>query len=575
MSRLWRHLRSVAGVLAPLSLGSVAAADGGKNSSSALPFATTFQHGGLTERATGAHYTTSLDLASPLLLRGSADFMAAARADARDRLGLAWEAAQPSAAQAAALEQSVREHLAAASSRRSKFLLSGAVHDREEIGSALESMFRQHGQLGLLLGGKSVGKSLLLAALARRTDIVGANGATRALLYIDAREFSTDLSAGLQAALLGGGKELERPGWWARLGLAGPSQRHVQASKPDKGEYPNTIITSASMSAKLRGIALETQRNSADKQDNLSAMQRNVMMLSKVVELAQAQGLYVCLVVDEANLALPMPPSDPHDRALSASEMERFKDTRLLLEKLVLLTKQSNRMNALIVTSEYSFPYRLEHGGFFNSSNFTATFFSGEVPPPAMRALLQDEWGLGPRLSDVFLAFYGGHVHMAAQALAKLATQLDEFHCEGVAPGLASHHISTCLRSREAAPMAAMLRALAERGFAPVQSAADDACAQTLSRANLGGLVRTSATLVGLPEELRRSAEFGVVPASHFMVRAEAARPLRSFVWALPLILSFALTSSHFFCVTLSSNLATRLSQRHLFAKALFKARRD
>jgi hypothetical protein len=287
---------------------------------------------------------------------------------------------------------------------------------------------------------------------------------------------------------------------------------------------------------------LETQRNSADKQDNLSAMQRNVMMLSKVVELAQAQGLYVCLVVDEANLALPMPPSDPHDRALSASEMERFKDTRLLLERLVLLTKQSNKMNALIVTSEYSFPYRLAHNGFFNCSNFTRPFFAGEVPPAAMRALLQDEWGLGPRLSDVFLAFYGGHVHLAAQALAELATQLDEFNCESVAPELASYDISVCLRSREAEPMATMLRALAERGFAPVQNATDDACAQMLSKANLGGFVRTSATVVGLPEELRRSAKHGVVPASHFMVRAW--RPLRLFVPVCFLLILFAHTLS-------------------------------
>ena len=229
-----------------------------------------------TERATGAHYSTSLDLDRPLLQRCSADFMAAARADARDRLGLGWEA-ELSATQAAVLEQSVHQHLAAASISRSKFLLSGAVHDREEIGSALENMFRQHGQLGLLLGGKSVGKSLLLAALARRTDIVGANGATRALLYIDAREFSTDLSAGLQAALLGEGKELERFGWWARLGLAGLGQWRAQAGRPDEGESPNTTVTSASVIGRLRGIAMKTQLNFAD---NLSTMQRNIMMLS-------------------------------------------------------------------------------------------------------------------------------------------------------------------------------------------------------------------------------------------------------------------------------------------------------
>lgn len=495
----------------------------------------------------------------PLLQRGSADFMAAARADARDRLGLGWEA-ELSAAQTKALEKSVHEHLAAACSKCSKFVLSGAVHDRKEIGSALEDMFRDHGQLGLLLGGKSVGKSLLLAALARRTDIVGADGVTRALLYIDAREFSTNLSAGLQAALLGERKELVRSGWWAWLGLAGLSQRPAHPGRPGEGEPSSSLATSASVSARLKWIALKSQLYYAD---NLSTMQRNIVMLSKVVELAQAQGLLVCLVVDEANLALPTPSNTPHDRGPLSTEKERLlMDTQLLLERLVLLTKQSNRMNALIVTSEYSFPYRLEHDGFFNTSNFTQCFFAGEVPPAEMRALLMEGWGMGPRLSDVFLAFYGGHVHMASRALTGLGNKLDKFDCESVAPELASHHISVCLRSRETGHMRDMLYALAERGFAPVKDA-ENACMKMLSQANLGGLVRTSATVVGLPEELRGGEEYGVVPASHFMVRARGA-PCVHFHIAL-----FSSFSAH-----TSLYLPLTTPQRHLFAKALHKAAR-
>jgi hypothetical protein len=293
---------------------------------------------------------------------------------------------------------------------------------------------------------------------------------------------------------------------------------------------------------------MEAQLNFAD---NLSTMQRNIAMLSKVVELAQAQGLLVCLVVDEANLALPTPPNSPRDRALLSPEKERLlMDTQVLLERLVLLTKQSNRMNALIVTSEYSFPYRLEHGGFFNTSNFTQSFFAGVVPPPEMRALLQEGWGMGPRLTDIFLAFYGGHVHMASRALTRLGNKLDKFDCESVAPELASHHISVCLRSPESGPMAEMLRALAERGFAPVKDA-DNACAQMLSQANLGGLVRTSATVVGLPEELRTGAEYGVVPASHFLVRCVPhlhTPPRLSFFCSHPTFFSSPHSAAPSFC---------------------------
>jgi hypothetical protein len=534
---MWRCVQTVVRAAAPAAFGGIALCTAAGAVDAPLP--TSFPHGLTGPGATHRFYTTQLDLGAPLLLRGSGDFMAAARADVQERLGLG-AAAALSEQQRSAVEEGVRQHLASASAACSAFLSSGTVHGREEITAALvNGVFRRQGQLALLLGGKSVGKSKLLAALARRDDIVGSDGAVRAVLYVDARLFSTNLAAGLQAALLREGRELEGSGWWAWLGAAGLSRRRP----PEEASAP---VSSGSLAAILRGIGLEAKAIFCGK---VSVMEANMEMLSKVVELAEAQGVYICLVIDEANLALPAPPSasasglnaQQQQQPLPPDERRTLADTRLLLERLVQLTKQSNRMNALIVTSEYSFPYRLQRDNFFNTSNLTRTLFAGEVPPADMRALLR-AWGLGQRLCDVFLAFYGGHVHLAAQALAELATQLDEFNCESVAPELASYDISVCLRSREAEPMATMLRALAERGFAPVQNATDDACAQMLSKANLGGFVRTSATVVGLPEELRRSAKHGVVPASHFMVRAW--RPLRLFVPVCFLLILFAHTLS-------------------------------
>jgi hypothetical protein len=378
-------------------------------------------------------------------------------------------------------------------------------------------MLRQRGQLALLLGGKSVGKSLLLAELAQRTDIVGDGGATRAVLLVDSRRFSTDLAAGLHAALLGENRELESSGWVARLGLAGLGQRRSQAGRPV--DDPSATVTSASLSGKLLGIAVKAKAAFAAP---LTPMQRNMEALSRVVELAEAQGLYICLVVDEANLAFPThaPPGAPPDDSAppSLDRARLLSDTQLLLERLVLLTKQTRRLNVLLVTSDHSFPFRLQHNSFFNTDDLTDTFFAGEVPPAAMRALLQDAWGVGPRLSDVMLAYFGGHVYLASRALRKLAASLDGFKCESVAPTLASHSLSVCLQPREdAAPMEAMLRALAAQGFAPVENVSN-ACAQRLSRANLGGLVDAASTVVGLPEALLRGgADYGVVPASHFM----------------------------------------------------------
>lgn len=137
-----------------------------------------------------------------------------------------------------------------------------------------------------------------------------------------------------------------------------------------------------------------------------------------------------------------------------------------------------------------------------------------------MRELLRTEWGLGPRLSDVFLGYYGGHVHMASEALTWLEKCLDDFDCEVVAPDGATGAIARCLEADDAAgSMRSMLTTLAQRGFAPLLHEGN-ACAQALSLANLGGVVKTNATtIVGLPPELRKGESYGMVPVSQFMVR--------------------------------------------------------
>jgi hypothetical protein len=180
----------------------------------------------------------------------------------------------------------------------------------------------------------------------------------------------------------------------------------------------------------------------------------------------------------------------------------------------VQLTKQTSAINVLLVTSEYAYPYRLRHDSFFSTSNLTELFIASEVPPAPMRALLTAKWGLGPRLSDVLLAYCGGHVHIAANALKLLSKRLDSFRVDEFAP---EGEAGAIVRSLEEGPsgMRQVLTDLASRGFAPVAHEGN-ACAQVLARANLGGLVSASAVAPGLPAEARSQAAYGVVAASHF-----------------------------------------------------------
>lgn len=369
------------------------------------------------------------------------------------------------------VERSVKSHLASVSDQCSAYFDKGAVHDREELRDALKAMFELKGQLCLLLGGKTVGKSLVLAEMAKSREMRGRDGLKRAIVYVDARTFGMHLSAGIMEAL--SDEDI--------MIIHGTLEAHVDTHSAHVVE--------------------------------------NMALLSRLCDLMEFKGLYLCLIIDEASLTFPTPPRGDTATQEQPTITQTQMDTQALLGKIVHLTKQKRKMNCLLVSSEHGYPTRLQHGRFFNTSNFTRVLFAGEVPPAAMRTLLEGEWGLGPRLSDVFLGFYGGHVHMVSQALDGLERGLDDFKFGDVVPGGASGAIASCIH--EAGPdtdaMLAVLGGMAGQGFAAVPFPMD-ARAQALARENVGGLVQTEGSVVvGVPESTMRGAEYGVVPTSHFM----------------------------------------------------------
>ena len=455
----------------------------------APPLATTFPYGLTGATATEAHYSTALDLALPLLLRSSSrDFMAAAREDAGS--------------------ERVEGYLARASSACDAFLDSEVVHGREEVRRELLGVLRQRGQLALLLGGASVGKSLLLRELAR-APTVGKDGVLRVVVLVNGRGSGADLAGGVVRALQKVTLEGALGGALQGAGRsAADCERHTQVLEGLR-EAVKVAAPALFSGLHLTPGAADTER-----------------MLDAMCDLARREGAYVCLVIDEGNLALPSPPQPGEalgEGASSSEQQRQLRDTKSLLNRLVMLTKESRRMNVLIATSEHAYPYRLQHGNFFNTTNLTRTILAGELPPARMRELLRS-WGLGPRTSDVFLAYLGGHVHLASQALDRLAATLDAFDVLEVAPSLCAVSVDTCLREGGSSARG-LLRALAQAGWAPVEGP-QEAAVQVLARENVGGLVDQSAVVVGLPAALRRSAAggLGAVPSFHFLRHVIAHR---------------------------------------------------
>ena len=316
-------------------------------------FSTTFPLGLTSASATASAYTVALDMRAPLLLRDTAqDFMGAARADA------------------AALGEPVAAHLARAAARCEQFLDSGEVHDRDELRRALLGALQSKGQFALLLGGKSVGKSLLLRELAR-TDFKGTDGVPRHVVLINARECGTDLVSGLRRALAAAVKE---------GALGGALQGLSSCTVKDRARNSSTI----QLLKHALGVLQQAQCTAA--------------LLDALLGAAAAQGGYLCLIIDEGSLALPAPlPPDLEADGPNKEQQQRLLDAQALLHRLVALTKESRRMNVLLCTSEYGYLHRLEQGNFFSTANLTRTVFAGEVPPAGMRELLRGQWGLGPR----------------------------------------------------------------------------------------------------------------------------------------------------------------------------------
>ena len=159
-------------------------------------------------------------------------------------------------------------------------------------------------------------------------------------------------------------------------------------------------------------------------------------------------------------------------------------------------------LNVLLASSEYGYPYRMKKELKFNLANIGKTIFAGEVPPGRMRELLVEKWGLGPGLSKLCLAAYGGHIHYTAKALSELSLQKQDFAAEDVGPPIVYSGIVGCIDAEAEHPgMTDLLRKMAVSGFAPIKEI-DDPRADMMVKKNVAGFVVNGSLVVGLPRSV-------------------------------------------------------------------------
>ena len=345
--------------------------------------------------------------------------------------GFLWSAA---VADATTLGLSPEAYLSRVDEHVRSFLRRDVLHDREATLSDIREVWRGEGQLGLVLGGKSVGKSFLLRMLAEQeNDACRAHLRFRAatsmrggqlldsavavcprrVIVYDAREAGADLSRGLVSVLKGD------PPFF---------QRFKQAFKVVVERGAAAAVTAAASGSPLARHASElgtaAGKVASDVLDVFlddRPLPLNQVLAAYILSCKEADN-YPCLVIDEANVALAAESTAARDHSLEA------------LHLLAEHTKQLRLMNVILAASEHSEPFRLNALG-FKSDHWTFTLVVGEVgntkhgyqmanfsacrltlvgshelqiPPKAMRELLINTWGLGNHMADAVMSVWGG-----------------------------------------------------------------------------------------------------------------------------------------------------------------------
>jgi hypothetical protein len=289
--------------------------------------------------------------------------------------GLLYEAAK---ADAVSFNITVDEYLDRVYWAMVAFQTSDEVHDREEFYAFLKNhTYRKSGKFLLVLGGKSMGKSLVLADFHKQLQ----QDVRFFSLLADARSYrGRSLSAGMLQCY----QELSKSGKGAQTGILAAIQ--------ELGEY---LPKGQKLVTKSVAVFLNL----------LSPSRENIPpneMLNGFVQAAKEMNQYPVLIIDEANRVLGLG--------------GEIRDSSKTLDKMVALTKQRKEMTVIMASTDYTYPYVLQANG-LNLDDISRICFAGEIPPKSMWDLLVTKTnsggdkviGMGENLASVLIASYGGH----------------------------------------------------------------------------------------------------------------------------------------------------------------------
>jgi len=417
------------------------------------------------------------------------------------QLGLLWDAASKDASER---NVTTHEYVNDVLDAINEFQASDEVHDREDFYAFLDLIKRSNGSLRLVLGGKSVGKSLVLGDFKSKLE----KSTEYFPLLVDGRDFSGDsLPAGIVRGL--------KP--FFKRGIGQLSNTEEDAIEFLKTAYLALKSVSADTAQPFRELfESEDSKDSEKLYDQILIILDSISKSGKLtapkalqffVELAEIRRERPVLIVDEANEVLGL--------GRGPSSKSRT------LDLIVKLTKQEKRLHVILASTEYAYPYLLEDNG-LNLNDIGGVFFAGEIPPKSMWELLVtkkkggegDEYliGMGENMARLLIASYGGHLLRMIKALLSLTLEKEDFFLGQNLNPIGSN-ITRVLKQFPRDGLR-YLRKMAECGFALV-SEPSEPVVEMIVRCNIGGIIDVHGTVVDVPDSVWTSSSgYGLVPIS-------------------------------------------------------------
>ena len=296
-------------------------------------------------------------------------------------------------------------HLKTVRLNAKKFMQGNTIVDRESFIQSLTDAIFEDGLLTLVLGGKSVGKSLVVSYVAEQ--VRQAPHGNRTILLVNMRQMPADDF--YEATLSVASKQTNVLDILTQLPLFGKRFRAGPQSRVwrfiQQLPFMATLLGAwrAGMAAAAAPLATSVQNALASLNDRAKAE-----CLAQLVNDIKKKGNNTAIIIDEANLALP-----------NDGNNAKAETAKTALAQITGETKEAFTASVVLISSEHGYPFKLAKAG-LNLVDIKNIVIAPEVPPRDMFEMLTDHWGMGHRLARLFVATYGGSIDAVYTALGNL-----------------------------------------------------------------------------------------------------------------------------------------------------------